>query len=92
MSDVVIIEKHLNENDRLCLHYSEAVNEVTVKIFRKSNPNIRFSFTATYKAKITYRLLKEITNKFVFEKEPDVEKLIAFVETNLRKLNNGNCV
>lgn len=83
--DVIVIEKHLNYNERLVLHYSEFVQEATIKIFRKSKPNVKFKTHTSYKAEITYDFFKEIVDKYVFVKNPDLQEIIDFVEKWLQQ-------
>ena len=82
--DCFIIEKYLTDNERMVLHYSEYVNEATIKIFRKSKPNLKFKSHSTYKAVITYDLLKELAEKYIFVKNPDLKEIINFVEEKLK--------
>lgn len=84
--DCFIIEKYLNDNERMVLHYSEYVNEATIKIFRKSKPNIKFKSHTSYKAEITYDLLRELAEKYVFQKNPELKEIIDFVEDKLKMI------
>lgn len=85
-SDVVVIEKWIDNNSRLTIHYSECIKETTIKILRKSAPNVKWNINTTYKAKINYELLKTITQKFVFIPHPNVDEIIDYVEQQLRKI------
>lgn len=84
--DCFIIEKYLNDNERIVLHYSEYVNEATIKIFRKSKPNLKFKSHTSYKAEITYDLLRELAEKYVFQKNPELKEIIDFVEDKLKMI------
>lgn len=86
--DCFIIEKYLNDNERMVLHYSEYVKEATIKIFRKSKPNIKFKTHTTYKAQITYELLKELAEKYVFVKNPNLKEIVDFVEEKLKLIED----
>ena len=84
-SDVVVIEKWINSNDRLNMHYSKCVHEATIKLLRKGNPNLKWKMESTYKANIPYDLFKEIALKFIFVEYPDTEEIIDFVETRMKE-------
>lgn len=86
MGDVIIIEKHLDGNNRLTMHYSKCVNEATIKILRKSVPNRKWNINTTYKANLTYELFKTIAFKFIFVENPNIDEIIDYVETKLRQI------
>ena len=84
--DAITIEKFINDNDKINLHYSECINEATIKIIRKGKPNIRYKME--YKAEITYDILKELALKFCFVKNPKTEDIIDFIEEKLKGKQN----
>lgn len=88
MSDVIIIEKLLEDNSSLRMHYSECVNEATIKIIRRSKPNLKWKVQATYKADLPYEVFREVAQKFVFEKHTDMDVIVDFIESQVKEQTN----
>lgn len=84
--DCITIEKYINNCDKLTIRYSECINEVTIKILRKGAPNKKWSINSTFKANITYELMKTITYKFIFVPHPNTEDIIKYVEKQLERI------
>ena len=86
MSDVIIIEKHIdNDSATLVMHYSQCINEATIKIRRKSKPNLKWNTVSTYKAELPFELFKEVALKFIFVENPKVEEIANFIEAKLKE-------
>lgn len=86
MSNVITIEAYIDDYNRLIMHYSECINEATIKILRKSAPNKKWNINTTYKANLTYELFKTITFKFIFNKNIKIDEVINYVEEKLQDI------
>ena len=73
MGDVIIIEKHLDGNNRLTMHYSKCVNEATIKILRylgcivtREGHTVTVDSTNVNRNDVPDNLMREMRSSIVF--------------------------
>ena len=78
MSNCIILEKHLTDNSVASFHYSQAVNEASVKITQRGKINGKLKIIFTFKIDMEFDKFKALLEDILF-KEIDKEYILKRV-------------
>ena len=78
MSNCIILEKHLTDNSVASFHYSQAVNEASVKITQRGKVNGKLKIIFTFKIDMEFDKFKPLLEDILF-KEIDKEYILKRV-------------
>ena len=78
MSNCIILEKHLTDNSVASFHYSQAVNEASVKITQRGKVNGKLKIIFTFKIDMEFDKFKALLEDILF-KEIDKEYILKRV-------------
>ena len=78
MSNCIILEKHLTDNSVASFHYSQAVNEASVKITQRGKVNGKLKIIFTFKIDMEFDKFKTLLEDILF-KEIDKEYILKRV-------------
>lgn len=78
MSNCIVLEKHLTDNSVASFHYSQPVNEASVKITQRGKVNGKLKIIFTFKIDMEFDKFKTLLEDILF-KEIDKEYILKRV-------------